>query len=319
MIFISDWYILPAAFLLDFLLGDPLWMPHPVRWMGKAIEAFEPRFRAKIKNTRLAGLFFAFALISMTFVIGLMVLGLAGAVNPCFGKAIEIMMLYFAISAFSLKREALGVLTTLQGQGLVAAKKRLAMIVGRDVEPLDEEGVTRAALETVAENFVDGVLSPLFWAGIGGAPLAMAYKMVNTLDSMVGYKDETYKDFGWASATIDDLFNYIPARLSLLVISLSVWLGKGDWKQAWDIGLTQGRNHSSPNAGFPEACFAGALEVRLGGPNIYGGVSVDKPYIGSGFGPVTGKHLEQACTLLIRSSFVAVFVAMTLAHLVSLF
>lgn len=318
MIFISDWYILPAAFLLDFLLGDPHNWPHPVRWMGKGIEAFEPVFRKKVKNTRLAGVLFALSLIVLTFILSGLAIGLAGVVHPVLGTCVEITMLYYAISAFSLRKEALGVLEALELQGLGAAKKRLAMIVGRDVEPLDDEGVRRAALETVAENFVDGVLSPLFWAGIGGAPLAMAFKMVNTLDSMVGYKDETYIDFGWASARIDDLFNFIPARLSVPVIAFAVYLRKGNWKQAWDTGWSQGRNHKSPNAGYPEASFAGALGVRLGGPNVYGGVLVDKPFIGSEFGPVSGLHLRQACKLLVVSSLVAVFVAMSLAHLVSM-
>jgi adenosylcobinamide-phosphate synthase len=318
MLFISDWYILPLAFLLDFLLGDPRWLPHPVRWMGRAIEAAEPVFRRRFSDPRRAGLWFALALIGATLLIGVCVLMLARTVHPSLGAMVEILMIYYSISAFSLRREALGVMKALNNGGPATAKARLAMIVGRDVAPLDDEGIRRATLETVAENFVDGVLSPLFWAGIGGAPLALAYKMVNTLDSMVGYKDETYRDFGRASALIDDLANHLPARLAVPVITGAVFLIKGNAKQAWAIGFRDGRKHSSPNAGFPEAAFAGALGVRLGGPNLYGGVRVEKPYIGEGFGPVGRDHVTGACDLLIVSSLVAVFTAMTLAHLVSM-
>lgn len=316
--FISDWYILPLVFMLDIILGDPRWLFHPIRWMGKGIEAFEPVFRGKFKDLRLAGMAFALTLIMLTFIICIITMKIASAIAPIVGTCVEVLMLYFCISACSLKQEALAVLNALEREGLEAAKKRLAMIVGRDVAPLDEEGVRRAALETVAENFVDGVLSPLFWAGIGGAPLAMVYKMVNTLDSMVGYKNETYMEFGRASAKIDDLFNYIPARLSVPVIAVAVFLGKGNWKQTLEVGKREGQNHASPNAGYPEAAFAGALEVRLGGPNIYGGSLVDKPYIGKDFPGVSGDHVRKACSLLSHSSLVAVFVAMTLAHVMAM-
>ncbi|GAB6097574.1 adenosylcobinamide-phosphate synthase CbiB [Desulfatiferula olefinivorans] len=318
MFFISDWYILPLAFLLDFLLGDPRWLPHPVRWMGRAIERFEPVFRRRFPDARRAGLLFALSLIVSTLLICGLSLLLARAVHPALGAVVEIVMIYYSISAFSLRREALGVMAALSGSGLDGAKARLAMIVGRDVEPLDEEGVRRATLETVAENFVDGVLSPLFFAGIGGAPLALTYKMINTLDSMVGYKDDTYADFGRASARIDDLANYVPARLAVPVVAAAVFLKKGNWKQAWTTAMRDGHRHSSPNAGFPEAAFAGALTVRLGGPNLYGGVLVDKPYIGDGFGPVGEDHVNAACDLLVVSSALSVFVAMTLAHLVGM-
>lgn len=318
MVFISDWYVLPLAFLFDLLMGDPRWLFHPVRWMGKGIETLEPVFRKKIIDPRKAGLILALTLIFSTFAASLLVLNIVNAVSPLLGTILEVLMLYFCLSSCSLRKEALGVLEALEKHGLEPAKKRLAMIVGRDVEPLDEEGVCRAALETVAENFVDGVLSPLFWAGLGGAPLAMAYKMVNTLDSMVGYKNETYIEFGWASARIDDIANYIPSRLSVLVIAVAVYLTKGDWKKTLDTGKNEGRNHASPNAGYPEAAFAGALGVKLGGPNLYGGIMMEKPYIGKDGSGVSGGHVRQACSLLQVSTLVAVFTAMTLAHIMTL-
>ncbi|MFA6009353.1 MAG: adenosylcobinamide-phosphate synthase CbiB [Desulfobacteraceae bacterium] len=317
MLLISDWYILPAAFLLDFLLGDPLWLPHPVRWMGKGIEKLEPRFREKIRNTKFAGVCFALMLIIATWILCALTLILATTIHPSLGKLFEIIIIYYAISTFSLKKAAMDVYYALTEQGLDAAKRKLAHIVGRDVEPLDREGVLRASIETVAENLVDGVISPLFWAGVGGAPLAMAFKMINTLDSMVGYKSDEYIDFGKASAKIDDFANYIPARLSLPVISFSAYLLKLPWKRVLETGLSDGRNHTSPNAGYPEAAFAGALGVRLGGPSLYEGILVDKPYIGGSFDPPDDKDLKEACQLLVISSVVSIVMSMTLAHVVS--
>jgi adenosylcobinamide-phosphate synthase len=163
--------------------------------------------------------------------------------------------------------------------------------------------VARATVESVAENLVDGFMAPLFFAAIGGAPLAVTYKMINTLDSMVGYKNDRYYKFGKVSARMDDLFNYLPARLSIFIISLcSGILGKSALKGTLTTAIKDGRKHSSPNAGFPEAAFAGTLNVRLGGPNMYHGQRVEKPYIGKEFGPVKIEDIEKACRLMLLSA-----------------
>lgn len=318
MFFISEWYILPAAFILDLIIGDPLMLPHPVRWMGKGIEKLEPWFRKNISGLQFAGFLFAGFLIFLAWLIAFCLLKISLFVNPFLGKFLEIIMIYYCISTLSLKKAALDVARALKVEGLSVAKKRLSFIVGRNVEGLDEEGVLRAALETVAENLVDGVISPLFWAGIGGAPFAVIYKMINTLDSMVGYKNEKYLDFGMASAKIDDAANYFPARFSVLIISFSSFFLSYEWKTAFKTAVVEGRNHSSPNAGFPEAAFAGSLKVKLGGPNYYGDELVLKPYIGEGFGPVSTDALKRACKLMVCSSWIALVFAMTLAHLVAL-
>lgn len=317
MLLISDWYILPAAFLLDFLLGDPLWLPHPVRWMGKGIEKLEPRFREKIRNTKLAGICFALMLIVTTWILCALTLIVARTIHPSLGTLFEIIIIYYSISTFSLKKAAMDVYQALTEHGLDSAKRKLAHIVGRDVEPLDREGVVRASIETVAENLVDGVISPLFWAGVGGAPLAMAFKMINTLDSMVGYKSDEYIDFGMASAKIDDFANLIPARLSVPIVALSAYLLKMPWKRVLRTGMDDGRNHSSPNAGYPEAAFAGALGVRLGGPSLYEGFLVEKPCIGSAFDQPDDDDLKSACQLMVVSSVVSIVMAMTIAHVMS--
>ena len=182
------------------------------------------------------------------------------------------------------------------------ARQKVALVVGRDVDQYDEEEIARATVETVAENLVDGVIAPLFFAAVGGAPLAMAYKMTNTLDSMVGYKNETYFQFGKASARIDDLLNYIPSRVSVLVISLASWVLSGMGKRTLKIAVMEGAHHSSPNAGYAEAAFAGALAVKLNGPNQYAGKWVDKPYIGVRFGKSLPGHIKKACDLMLLSS-----------------
>jgi adenosylcobinamide-phosphate synthase len=174
--------------------------------------------------------------------------------------------------------------------------------VGREVKDLSEDGVARAAVETVAENLVDGVISPLFFAAIGGAPLALAYKMINTLDSMVGYKNETYRLFGKTAARIDDVANFLPARLSVPVIALVAHLLAGRGKIAFKTAVREGRQHTSPNAGFSEAAFAGALGVRLGGPNFYHGKRVEKPYIGKVFDSAHKHHIKSACELMMLSA-----------------
>ena len=296
------WFVIPLAFILDLFLGDPEYLPHPIRWMGKAIIIIEPAFRKLPGHLFGAGIFFAVFLISLTWGITFLILKAAGIIDPLLKTIIEIVMIYFCVSARSLEQSALGVSKALTDCDLTEARQRVALIVGRDTQKLSSDGVSRAAIETVAENLVDGVISPLFFAAIGGAPLAMTYKMVNTLDSMIGYKNKTYAEFGKASARIDDFANFIPARISIVIISLAAQFLAGRGSRAWKTAQTEGRNHSSPNAGYPEAAFAGALGVRLNGPNFYQGRLVQKPYIGQKFGKPQHAHIKKACDLMFLSA-----------------
>jgi adenosylcobinamide-phosphate synthase len=298
----SSLFILPAAFLADLLLGDPENLPHPVRWMGTAIERLEPRFRRLPLPTTACGLLFALGLASGTWVLTGLLLRLAQILHPMLKVGLEAVCIYYCISARSLNDAAMGVSRCLEQNDLNAAKAKVARIVGRDVANYRAEDVARAAVETVAENSVDGVLAPFFFAAIGGAPLAMTYKMINTLDSMVGYKDDQYLLFGKGSARLDDIFNYLPARLAIPVIALASQLLSAKGARAWQTALREGTNHASPNAGLPEAAFAGALAVKLNGPNFYNGHLVDKPYIGVGFGKTGIGHIKKACDLMILSS-----------------
>ena len=299
---LPTWYILPAAFVLDLILGDSPSFPHPVRWMGKAIDFLEPYFRKIPGGLVVSGFIFTTFLVIAAGVLTWLVLQIAHWLSPYAKNGIEIILIYFCISARSLEKAALEIHRDLVAHKVMAARKKVAMVVGRDVDKYGEEGLSRATVETVAENLVDGVIAPIFFAAIGGAPFAMMYKMVNTLDSMIGYKNEKYISFGKVSARLDDALNYIPARLSIPIICLATEILSGQGKRSFRTAIVEGANHSSPNAGYPEAAFAGALAVKLNGPNYYGGKLVTKPYIGVAFENTLPEHIIKACHIMLLAS-----------------
>jgi len=311
-----EWYIIFLAFVLDLIVGDPRFLPHPVVFMGKAIEFFEPLFRKEkglrkiISNQVFLGALFAVFLIGSTFSITYYIISFCNSIDFYFGQIVSIVFMFFTLSAKSLYQAAMDVKIALEKNGIEAGREKIAMIVGREVKYLNQAGVVRAAVETVAENFVDGFLSPVFFALIGGVPFAVAYKMVNTLDSMIGYKNEKYIEFGRASAKIDDIANFIPARISVLIIAVATLIFPGKrGLSSLKTGFREGRFHKSPNAGFPEAAFAGAFKIKLGGPNYYHGKLVDKPYIGKDFNDPGLNHIKQACELMLFSSFLTITIS----------
>ncbi len=310
------WLTLPAAFVLDQMVGDPRWLPHPIRWMGQAIEGAEPLFRRLVRSELLAGTLFALSLILGCWALTALLVRTASHFHALVGFGLETILLFYCLSAKSLRQAAREIHQLLARGKVDQARQQVAMIVGRDVEQYQAADIARATVETVAENVVDGVLSPLLFAAIGGAPLAMAYKMVNTLDSMVGYKNPRYLRFGRAAARIDDTANFLPARLSAPLIGLAAsLLGQTDGRRALATAWSEGANHASPNAGYPEAAFAGALGVRLNGPNHYHGVLVDKPYIGVAFGPVDLGHIQTACRLMTLTALLGMLAAWVLPPL----
>lgn len=299
------WYVIAAALALDLILGDPQRLPHPVRLMGYGADRLEKALRGRIAAPFAAGLAFAAILVAGTYLIGLAAVRAAGRANPAARILLEIILVYTCLSVKSLFAEAQKVHAALVAGDLDTARRQTAMLVSRDTDQMCEADVCRAVVETVAENFVDGVLSPLFFAAVLGAPGALAFKMISTLDSMVGYRTRRYERFGKPAARLDDAANWIPARLSVPIISLAAALLYGTGRRAFATALAEGKNHKSPNAGRPEAAFAGALGVRLIGPGVYHGKRIEKPWIGTAFPPPGPGHILCACGLMSASALIA--------------
>ncbi|MBS0013294.1 MAG: cobalamin biosynthesis protein CobD [Desulfobacterales bacterium] len=308
---LSAAWIIAAALALDLLIGDPARLPHPVRLMGGAAARLEKPFRRLLPNAFTAGLAFAAVLVAGTYLISLAGVVLVRLAHPAAGMIVEILLVYACICPRCLYDEAKKVYQALSADRLVDARALIAMLVSRDTANMDESDISRAAIETVAENFVDGVLTPLFFAAILGAPGAMAFKMISTLDSMVGYRTLKYEQFGKAAARLDDAANWIPARLSVPIISLAAALICKTGRRAFRTAISEGGNHKSPNAGRPEAAFAGALGVRLIGPGIYHGRLVEKPWIGAGFALPGPARITAACRLMITATLIAAAVMIT--------
>ena len=302
-----------AGFALDCVLGDPRWLPHPVVWMGKATSFAEPRLRALFPATpggqRAAGTVLAVLLPLLAFCLTLGVLGLSNWLHPALRLLLETFWCYQLLAACELRRQSLHVVRELQRAGLPAARVAVARIVGRDTAQLDEEGVLKATVETVAENTTDGVIAPLFYLMLGGAPLGMLYKAANTLDSMVGYKNERYRHFGWASARLDDVLNWLPSRLAALCLIAAAPLVGLSGAGAARIWRRDRRKHASPNAAQTEAAMAGALGVRLAGPASYFGVACAKEHIGDALRPIWADDVARADRLMYAGSVLALLLA----------
>ena len=266
--------------VLDFIIGDPNNPFHPVRIIGALGIKLENITRRVFKNLKISGFVTWLGVILITFLVNSLIVRLAFSISNIFGIIIEGILLYFCISFKGLKVEGLKVIKVLESGDIEGARKQLSYIVGRDTEALDEEGIIRAVIETVAENTSDGIIAPLLFGALGGAPLAMTYKAVNTCDSMFGYKNDKYIDFGLVSAKMDDLFNYIPARLTGYLVIFAAFILGLDYKNSYRIYKRDRYNHTSPNSAHPESAVAGALGIRLGGANYYFGKIVEKPTIG---------------------------------------
>jgi adenosylcobinamide-phosphate synthase len=281
---------LTAGFLLDLLLGDPPWLPHPVRLIGRLAEWAEPRCRRLTTNEYLTGAVFALGVVTIVGGgVWLIIWGLR-QIHPVLAGLAMVYFMYAGLAVRDLAREAAAVWRKLRTDDLDHARKRLSCIVGRDTARLDAPEIVRATVETVAESTVDGILSPMVFAALGGAPGLWAYKAINTLDSMVGHRQAPYTRFGWAAARLDDVANFVPARVGLLLFGVGTWVAGGEPGRCWRIGWRDGGKHPSPNAGISEAAMAGALGVRLGGRNSYDGVVEVRPYLGD---PV--RALDIAC------------------------
>lgn len=310
-----------AGFVLDCFLGDPTWLYHPVRLMGVCIAALEKAVR-KIcgespKKLLIGGCILWCIVLAAFTAVPVFLLWAAEKASPVLAFALESFWCYQILAAKSLRTESMKVYQQLVNGNLAGARQTVSMIVGRDTDRLDAEGVAKAAVETVAENTSDGVVAPLFYMMIGGAPLGFAYKAVNTMDSMLGYKEETYLYIGRAAAKLDDAVNYIPARLSALLMLLASWILRMDWKNAWRIFRRDRYKHSSPNSAQTESVCAGALEIRLAGDAWYFGKRYRKDYIGDPLRPVEAEDIRRADRLMYGTSVLA-FVLFSLARVIFL-
>ena len=305
-----------GGFVLDAVFGDPAWLPHPVVLMGKCISKLEKTLRARFPKTQqgelLAGAVLAFCLPVGTFLLTSAVCLLAAKISPWLGLAVQMFWCGQALAAKGLVQESRNVYNKLVKPDLPAARKAVSRIVGRDTQDLTAEGVTKAAVETVAENASDGVIAPLLYMLLGGAPLALTYKAVNTMDSMVGYKNETYLYFGRAAAKLDDVANYIPSRLAALLWAAAAALTGNDAKGAWRIWRRDRRNHASPNSAQTESACAGALGVQLAGPAYYFGEYYPKPTIGDALRPIEPQDILRADRMMYAASILALVLGLVI-------
>jgi len=323
--------ILLLAFLLDAAVGDPRWLPHPVRMIGRAINGIEKILRKYFKSPsqeKIGGAILVVVIVIPVFLITFFVCNAIRLFTDSPIHLIGIVLLIYltatTIAVRELINSAQAVIKAVKDKDIKTARNSLSTIVGRDTENLNEEKILKATMESLAENLSDGVIAPVFYLVLGGLPLAMAYKAINTLDSMVGYKNEKYANFGWAAARLDDIANYIPARISGALIVLSSFLIRLFTDSpihpftSIKVIIRDGRKHTSPNAGIPEAAMAGALGVKFGGPSTYGGIVVDKPYIGI---YTAGDHLiasEKAINVVVLSSMLSIGIAVVFLYLRSL-
>ncbi|WP_319478879.1 adenosylcobinamide-phosphate synthase CbiB [uncultured Draconibacterium sp.] len=296
-----------AGFALDCLLGDPHSLPHPIRWFGKAISVGEAKLNRGL-NRKIKGALLAFCLIFTTYFVFKLGLTILSAYQNLY-FVVSSILVFYGLANRSLIQEALRVILKLEKEGLEAGRQQLSMIVGRETSQLNENQIRTAVLETLAENLSDGVIAPLFFYFIGGVPAMLAYKMANTLDSMIGYKNMRYKDFGFFAAKLDDVLNFIPARLTAILMAVVSFSFR-----AIRFIYKYGRKHSSPNAGYPEAALAGILNCRFGGPNRYHGKLVEKPFIGENPRPVSANDVYKAC--LINGTVSLVFIGVFILWLV---
>ena len=308
-----------GGFVLDALFGDPAWLPHPVVFMGKAIARLEGFLRPRLPKTPrgevLGGAIVAFCLPVGALVFTGAVCRGAARLHPLLGLAVQMFWCAQALAARGLVQESTNVYKELIKPDLPAARRAVSRIVGRDTAALTAEGVTKAAVETVAENASDGVIAPLFYMLLGGAPLALTYKAINTMDSMLGYKNERYLYFGRIPAKLDDVANYLPSRLAALLWVAAAAFTHNDAKGAWKIWRRDRRRHASPNSAQTESACAGALGVQLAGPAYYFGEYYDKPTIGDPLRPVEPQDILRADRMMYAESTLALVLGLAVRAL----
>lgn len=308
---------LTIGFFLDLVIGDPNNPLHPVRGIGYLAKRLEALFRRAFKDClKLAGLITWIFTVVITFLVPFGIVVISKKLNIYFGIIIEGILIYFCISSKALVVEGYKVIKFLLNDDIEGARKQLSFIVGRDTASLSKEKIISAVVETIAENMADGIIAPILYAAIFGAPLAFAYKAVNTMDSMFGYKNDKYIKFGYFPAKLDDVFNYIPARITGMLIVISSAVLRYDYKNSFKIYKRDKYNHTSPNSAHPEAAMAGALGVQLGGANYYFGKLVEKPTIGDKLKEVDINDVKKTSKVLYLSSFIGFVICLAIKAMI---
>lgn len=302
------YFILILAYVLDLIFGDPYSFPHPVKFIGNMIARLEKFFFATLINKLLSGLITFLIVVVTTYFATFLLINISYSLNSYLGIAVEILLTYTVLSAKCLEVEAVKVQRELRAKNLENSRKSLSYIVGRDTKELDFAQIIKAVIETVAENTVDGVISPIFYLCLGGVPLAMAFKAISTLDSMIGYRNEKYEEFGKVSARADDVANFIPARLSIIFFTISAFLLRLDYKNAFLICMRDRKNHLSPNCAYSESLTAGALGIQLGGSHYYGGRLVEKQKIGDDLKKADVDDITKTVNMLRIVTFLCILV-----------
>lgn len=296
------------AVILDFILGDPNWLPHPIIYIGKLIGFLEKWLRDKLPNNKKlkwASLIMVFIVCITTYIIPYLLLRLT-VINTTIFVIVNTLIIWTTLAAKSLHLAGIEVYNALAKDDIEDGRIKLSYIVGRDTTALSREEIIRGDVETIAENTSDGIIAPIIYAIIGGAPLAMMYKGINTMDSMVGYLNEKYKNIGFFPANIDDIFNFIPARLTGILMCLTAWIVNGNITKALKIMIRDRKNHKSPNCAYPEGATAGALNIQLGGTNTYFGEVIEKPTIGDAIEPLNYNHIKESIVLMYSSEILLV-------------
>ena len=317
-----------AGFVLDLLIGDPHFIPHPVRLIGSLISFLDKRLNSDVKYNSSEneanltkykrGVLLAFTVIIATFIVSAMILVAAYSINLYAGVIAEAVMTWQILATKCLRVESMRVYDALRTDGVEAGRRAVSMIVGRDTSVLDEAGVTRAAVETVAENTSDGVIAPMLYTAIGGPVLGFVYKAVNTMDSMLGYKSDKYMYFGRFAARLDDVVNFIPARISAYLMITAAFIGgrQFDGRNAYRIFKRDRFNHASPNSAQTESVCAGALRVQLAGDAVYFGKLVKKKYIGDGLREIEYEDIKRANRLMYITAFLCELLSVAVMSLV---